>query len=211
MPTSHNLTKWYDVIWASPGDVKGSKCQKGIHLNRFKSNPASIHKWDDKALPFSPPMKASYMSLRKRFKKFEPCSSNCKSWSLQMNKGLKDDIFCWSVEAYRKDHSRTGHWPQQGLCVDVQEMHGYCRYTDGSIDRYTASTSPSDTLRFSPLRSSCACHKRTATSAIPPQLAVLGAEVGEIHSMGCPIGRHQLQTLWLRLLIKWGIQKMLYI
>ena len=35
------------------------------HLPQLQSNPASIHKGDDKALPFSPPMKASYMSLRK--------------------------------------------------------------------------------------------------------------------------------------------------
>lgn len=31
---SHNLTKWF--FFASPEDMKGSKCQKGIHLNRFK-------------------------------------------------------------------------------------------------------------------------------------------------------------------------------
>ena len=65
----------FATIWETPSDIraprdmKGSNDQSGFKkaasTSKLQSNPASIHKWDDKALPFSPPMKASYMSLRK--------------------------------------------------------------------------------------------------------------------------------------------------
>lgn len=71
MPTSHNLTKWYDVIWASPGDMKGSKCQKGIHVNRFKVT--------------LPPYTSETTRLCHFHRRWRhrtcPCESGSKNWS----------------------------------------------------------------------------------------------------------------------------------
>ena len=104
VPTSHNLTKWF--FFCISGRYEGIKVSKRHSPQPLQSNPASIHKWDDKALPFSPPMKASYMSLRKRSKNSSPAAQTANR---EACKWIKD----WRMISSVKVRKLTGRIIQE--------------------------------------------------------------------------------------------------